>query len=138
MTDSKRNQNTTKLRKSLSLLVYLYSKRHQTNSWNNNPYRVIKYEIPLLSQSLQDTNCQRLKNPQEYYCPFLQSFSCIHCCQQDTGVDKLTSLIRNDYFYGFIYFHYLLKKKLSHRITKFARYMRHIYTYSIIKIRINN
>jgi len=119
----KANKITIMLSKSLWLLAYVCSKSRRTNPLKNNPYRVIKHKAPLLSQSLQDTNC-----------PVLTVFPCSHCQQQDRGVDKPTGL---ECLFLCFYLLLLLQKKISHGITRFARYVRHIPYIEIITIKNN-
>lgn len=97
-----------KLRKSLWLLVSCVQKvTGQTHGITI--YTELLNMRRLLSQNVPETQTAREKR--SIIALFLQSFLCIHCWQQDTGVDKPTSLIWNDYFHGFIYFNYILKKK---------------------------
>lgn len=109
-----------KLRKSLWLLVYTCSKSHWTNPWDNNPYRGIKHETPLLSQRVSKTQTAREEKKKEKSILLpCSSFPCICSPQQDVRVDLLWS----DWFYVFIYFSYVLQKKFPHRITQLARCM---------------
>lgn len=70
----KPNKMLIKLKKSLWLLAYTCSKSLWTNPWNNNPYRVIKHETPLLSQRVSKTQTARGKKKKGIIALFLTVF----------------------------------------------------------------